>query len=191
MKVCIKLLVIRWKTNQLCIVINFIWRSSDRIPQLEARSRRNLEVPCWSIMHDICKKIFHTEFHTCFFPSSLFLSNWSKLDFSHIFHNNIYSILTLHELESSDIWTHCNSQQKTTTKSFPTVRQCWKVEQFLTSWRRREEFFCGKFTQSSKLLRMLITVSSGKCRSKRKTPPIRKWPHFGRRISNSKTRAQF
>ena len=79
---------------------------------------------------------------------------------------------------------HCNSQQETAVfKSFSALRQCCKVEQFWTSWRRREEFFCRSFTQSSKLLRMLITFSSRKCRSAGKIPP------GGKRPLDSKFRA--
>ena len=161
--------------KQVNIVINFLWRSSDRIAEFVARSPHNPEVSCSSVTHAICKKFFPlingdiwlaSEFHTCFFSSSLLISNWSKLNFSHIFHNNIYWFLTPHELDIS------TPQQETAMfKSFSAIRQRWKVEQLSTSWRRGEEFFCGNFMQSSKLLRMLITFSSGKCRSVWKIPP--------------------
>ena len=90
--------------RQVNIVINFLWRSSDRIAEFVARSFHNPEVSCSSVTHAICKNFFPlingdiwlaSEFHTCFFSSSLLLSNWSKLNFSYIFHNNIYWFLTL------------------------------------------------------------------------------------------------
>ena len=85
------LIYICWTTNQVYIVIN--------LSQVFIRKDSSVGSFTEFFFLLVCDDILlASDFYISFHSSSLFLSNWGKLNVSHSFHYNFFSFLITHEL---------------------------------------------------------------------------------------------